>query len=424
LDNLTHTLAGLLVAEAVVQARARSGEPLASFRTAAYVSSVLVNNAPDLDFLYAGITERPIGYLLHHRGHSHTVPVGLAIGLATAAVVNAIARRRRWPWCSSDRLALLAICCLGPLVHVAMDFSNNYGVRPFWPVYAGAFYGDAIFIVEPFFWAVAVPPLFFAAHTRLARFVLGAVLVLGLALCWTVALAPEDARLVVPSMAAAVTVVAMASTLAAWQLGPKARIGFAVATSWVVAALFFAVSSHVRARVGRSPVLAARAVRDIVITPVPANPFCSTALVVATEGDDYVVSRATVATVPALLGPERCPKAADGNPTAPLSPMASLPTRGVAWKDEFRAPLRELSDLARTNCQVAALVKFLRVPYWVETGGGDLVVGDLRYDRQKGLDFSDVRIDKNPTRCPRAVPAWIPPRSDILPFTRDLVRAP
>ena len=87
MDNLTHTLAGLLLAEAAVQARSRHGEPSAPFRTAAYLSSAFVNNAPDLDFVYAGITERPFGYLLHHRGHSHTVPVGLAIGVPPGYVV-------------------------------------------------------------------------------------------------------------------------------------------------------------------------------------------------------------------------------------------------------------------------------------------------------------------------------------------------
>jgi inner membrane protein len=413
LDNLTHTLAGLLLAEAAVQARARWGEPTATFRAAVYFSSVVVNNAPDLDFLYAGITERPIGYLLHHRGYSHTAPVALAIGLVTAAVVIAIARRRRWPWTRADLVTLLVALCIGPFVHVAMDFSNNYGVHPFWPAYAGTFYGDAVFIVEPFFWAVAIPPLLFAARTRIARFVLGAVLVLGVAACWMVALAPQDMRLVFPSMAAAVTFVALLSTVVAFRVGPKARVGFGIGASWAIAAIFFFASSAARAKIRSSPFMAGRTIHDVVITPFPANPFCASALVVTTEGDDYVVRRAKIATFSSLPG-DRCPTAADGDPTAPLSLLAIPSEAGVSWKDEFRAPLRELYDLARDNCRAAALLRFLRVPYWVRTGDGDTILGDLRYDRQRGLDFSDVRIEKSPARCPEAVPPWIPPRRDIL----------
>jgi inner membrane protein len=418
LDNLTHTLAGLLLAEAAVQARARWGDPSPTFRAAAYVSSVFVNNAPDLDFLYAGITERPIGYLLHHRGHSHTVPVGLAIGLATAAVATALARRRRWAFTRSDRVLILALCCVGPFVHVAMDFSNNYGVHPFWPAYAGTFYGDAIFIVEPLFWAIAIPPLLFAARTRLARFVLGTVLALGVAACWAVALAPENLRLVFPSMAALVTFAALGSTLVAWRLGPKARIAFGIVASWIVAAIFFGASSSARAEVRGSPAMEGLTIHDIALTPFPANPFCANALVVTTEGDDYVVRRATVATFPALTGADRCPTAADGDPTAPLVPTAVPSTPRVRWKDEFRAPLRELSELVRNDCRAAALFRFLRVPYWVKIGEGDLILGDLRYDRGRGLDFSDVRIEKSPARCPGALPPWIPPRRDVLDRAR------
>jgi inner membrane protein len=414
LDNLTHTLAGFLLAEAAVQARARQGQPSATFRTAAYVASALVNNAPDIDFVYAGITERPIGYLLHHRGHSHTVPVGLAIGLATAAVTIELARRKSWAWSRADRIALLAVCCAGPLVHVAMDFSNNYGVRPFWPASCRTLYGDAVFIVEPFFWAIAVPPLLFAARTRVGRLVLAAVLVLGVAVCWMVTFTPETTRVVSPIMAAAVTITAAVSMLTAWRLAPGARIAYGFAASWAMAALFFGASSAARASIRSSAMAPGREIHDVVITPFPANPLCATALVVATEGNDYVVRRARVAAFPTVLESDRCPTAAFGDPTAPLSPIAADATAAVTWKDEFRAPLRELSDLARQNCRAAALFRFLRVPYWVEVGDGDIVLGDLRYDRQRGLDFSDVQIEKNPRRCPEAVPPWVPPRRDVL----------
>src|SRR5258708_37303503 len=86
----------MLLAEVAVQMRSRRDpQPSASFRTGAYLASVFANNAPDLDFVYARITDPPLGYLLHHRAHSHTVPVGIAIGVLTVLVVAAAARRWR-----------------------------------------------------------------------------------------------------------------------------------------------------------------------------------------------------------------------------------------------------------------------------------------------------------------------------------------
>jgi hypothetical protein len=41
------------------------------------------------------------------------------------------------------------------------------------------------------------------------------------------------------------------------------------------------------------------------------------------------------------------------------------------------------------------------------------VLGDLRYDRSPGLDFSDLPLDRA-APCPKRVPPWIPPRSDLF----------
>ncbi|HEX9295216.1 MAG TPA: metal-dependent hydrolase, partial [Polyangiaceae bacterium] len=208
MDNLTHTLAGLLMAEAAVALRARKGsEASRSWRTAAYLTSAVVHNLPDFDFLYTGITGGSLGYLLHHRGHSHTVVVASALGLLALAVVAVVARRRKFGWSRSDFGWLFGLCWFGPLVHIAMDFTNNYGVHPFWPLYDGWIYGDAIFIVEPYFWAIGIPPLIFAAEARTTKSIYALFLVLGVGLCWLVSVkdSPWGVRLIPPPMALGVT---------------------------------------------------------------------------------------------------------------------------------------------------------------------------------------------------------------------------
>ena len=73
MDNVTHAFIGAAMAECAVPQGASSRT-----RTILITAGVIAANAPDIDLLYTRITEAPLGYLLHHRGHSHTLP-GLAV---------------------------------------------------------------------------------------------------------------------------------------------------------------------------------------------------------------------------------------------------------------------------------------------------------------------------------------------------------
>ena len=146
---------------------------------------------------------------------------------------------------------------------------------------------------------------------------------------------------------------------------------------------------------------------------MPANPLCFTAIAVALRGDNYIARRATVATWPALFPGPSCPDTEERS-TAPLASSTAADTPHVFWRGQFVAPLHRLIQLYRENCQAAALLRFLRAPYWLEEDDETLVLGDLRYDRNPGLDFSDVRIERRPSFCPSAVPSWTPPRRALL----------
>jgi inner membrane protein len=416
-DNLTHALAGMLVAEAAVQLRSDGGKVPAraasgssslsavSWRSAAYVVSVAGNNLPDLDFLWSGITARPFGYLLHHRGHSHTVPGALVGALLLAGAVIAFTHWRRAAWSRSDYCSMFALCLAGPLAHIAMDSSNNYGVHPFWPLYRGWIYGDAVFIVEPFFWAAGLPPLVFAARSAITRSALLAFLALGVGSTFFVRFVPAP-------MALLLALLALGCAGAAWRASPPFRALFGVGLCLAVAASFFAASrtavSAVRSALGHESELF-----DVVVTPMPANPLCFMVLTVERHGGDYVARRATVATWPALFPHSSCPDTEE-RATASFAPSSAADTAHVRWRGDYVAPFSRLAALYRDNCQAAALLRFFRVPYWVDGDDGTLIFGDLRYDRSPGLDFSDARIERWPTSCPSAVPSWTPPRHDLL----------
>ena len=62
MDNVTHALVGAAMAECAVPRGA-----LARTRTVFIAAGVVAANAPDVDLLYTGLTEAPLGYLLHRR---------------------------------------------------------------------------------------------------------------------------------------------------------------------------------------------------------------------------------------------------------------------------------------------------------------------------------------------------------------------
>jgi inner membrane protein len=159
----------------------------------------------------------------------------------------------------------------------------------------------------------------------------------------------------------------------------------------------------------------AERVYDLALSPLPANPFCWTAISVATDPqDNLVLRRATLAPIPALLKASACPSMATAG-TAPMSAMDEPDTEGLRWNGRFKAPLAQLRELAAERCEVRALLRFVRVPYWTTAPGNKVaIVGDLRFDRDERLDFADMAVPDGPSTCPPFVPPWIPPRSDLL----------
>jgi inner membrane protein len=411
LDNLTHSLVGLLAAEVVVRVRERRQPPLAGWtRSAIYVASIVGNNLPDLDLSYSRISGKAFGYLLHHRGYTHTVPAAVVFALLTMAAALWLAKRRTEPLARSDGWLLFGVALVSPLLHITLDFANNYGVHPFWPVYDGWFYGDSFFILEPSFWLVIIAPLAFSQRSKAFRVLLWLVLGAALAALWYRPFVPR-----------AIAVGLSASTLVllalARRMSPSSRLMLSLSCFAGLVLAFVLGSRLAKAAASEQARAAFPSAQelDIVATPTPANPFCWGVILVEREGADYLVRLGKVATLPALLTVDACPDDRNAQPTAPLSPLHVGSGARVRLTAEYRAPLGELGDLARERCEVRALLRFARVPYATSLAADRTrVVGDLRYDRNPGLDFADVRLSPVQGGCPPYVPPWLPPRTDLL----------
>jgi inner membrane protein len=410
MDNVTHSLAGLLLAESALRLRAqRSGvEPSPRYRVVAALSSMVAANLPDADLFYTGVGADRLVYLLHHRGHTHTLP----IAVVGAALLWAIAWLI-WRWHAraapprEDARWLFGLLLVSTLSHLVLDWTNSYGVHPFWPFDNRWRYGDAVFIVEPWFWVVAVPTLFLASTRRVARGLLALVLLLGLVLAWRV-------HQVTTGAALALTAGAVASVVIARALRPATRAAAAVA-AWVAVTLIMATGS------ARGRATALRAVReadpsaevlDVVVTPLPANPLCTTVITVERSGDTYRVVTARVRGTASLGHVSRCGARDGGGPMFRVSSRQS--TRTVQWDTEWTAPHAELAALARESCGALAALRFMRVPAWRALNDSTVMLGDVRYGGGSGNGFSDVSVPRRSAECPDAVPAWTPPRADLL----------
>jgi inner membrane protein len=143
MDNITHSLMGLTMAKAGL-------ERLSPMATAV---CVITANAPDADIL--ALIGGRWAYLHHHRGITHSIVGTLTLALLIPSLFYlvdlALARFKRRP----IRIrfgGLLLASLVTSATHPLMDWTNNYGVRPLLPWSGQWFYGDLVFILDPWLW--------------------------------------------------------------------------------------------------------------------------------------------------------------------------------------------------------------------------------------------------------------------------------
>jgi inner membrane protein len=152
-DNVCHTLLGAACA------RAGFVQPT---RFAA-VTSMVAANLPDVDVLVF-VTDVPS--VAFRRGWTHGVLAQAILPLALTGVMVWAGRSRWLQRANSEPPAfapLLVLSYVGVLSHVFLDYLNNYGVRLLMPFSHRWFYGDALFIIDPWLW------LLFAAAVMAGR---------------------------------------------------------------------------------------------------------------------------------------------------------------------------------------------------------------------------------------------------------------
>jgi inner membrane protein len=114
---------------------------------------MIAANLPDLDVL-AYATDTPAVAL--RRGMTHGMIAQALLPVVFTAIVL-IFDRWRPPVRGGQRARatpLLLLSYIGVLSHVGLDWLNNYGIRLLMPYSNRWFYGDAVFIVDPWLWLI------------------------------------------------------------------------------------------------------------------------------------------------------------------------------------------------------------------------------------------------------------------------------
>ena len=148
-------------------------------RHAAYTTLAMVVAAelPDIDTLWS--LRGPVAGFEHHRGITHTF---LGVPIEAAAVVVAIYILHRWrishskrPTAAPIRWGLLYLFTLLALLsHLLLDYTNNYGLRPFFPFNTHWYAASIVFIFDPLIFALLLGALLVPGIFRLVGSEVGA----------------------------------------------------------------------------------------------------------------------------------------------------------------------------------------------------------------------------------------------------------
>lgn len=149
MDNLTHSLVGALLGQAGLKKKTGLAMP----------ALIIGANLPDVDaaclFWLEGVEH--VGF---RRGITHGPPAMVVLPLILAGILYGFdrwqAKRGKRP---EGRLPvnfkwLFLLSFIGCLTHPALDWLNVYGVRLLEPFSSQWFYGDTLFIIDVWLWAL------------------------------------------------------------------------------------------------------------------------------------------------------------------------------------------------------------------------------------------------------------------------------
>ncbi|HJV74391.1 MAG TPA: metal-dependent hydrolase [Noviherbaspirillum sp.] len=407
MDNISHSVVGLATGELVHRSlpQEADGDRQNLRRRLLLLSCWLASNFPDLDLFLTPLLPEPLGYLLHHRGHTHTLLYAIPQALFLWATLWLLwpSARKLLKESAAARSGVIISVCLGFTLHLLMDYLNSYGLHPFHPFDSRWLYGDMVFILEPVFWIAFGVPMAMTVRRPALKIAL-LVLLFGAPLFFTIR------EYLAWGSLAALALIGVVPGAIQHKAGAKGRQGLVVAFCMCLG--FIGVQGVAS---GQARHLIAESVRakdpsselvDVSLSSFPTNPLCWA--FVSVERNDgagsYALRRGILSLAPDMLSTAECPASLSGD-----LPQ-NAPSRAIAFVSQENGKLDMLRKLKDSNCYFKAWLRFARAP-----SVNDTEASDIRFSSSPRGNFTTLNFAKfSGKECPRFVPEWDFPRSDLL----------
>ena len=367
MDPIAHSLVGASLSET----------RLGRLTALATPTLLLAANAPDIDIVSTAMgRDFSLGF---RRGWTHGVLAMAVLPLVLVGLIlladHVFTKLTREPR-KARAAPLIVLSYIGVLTHPLLDWLNTYGIRLLMPLDGRWFYGDALFIIDPWVWLLIGTAVVLAntqsVVSRTAWLILGIAVT---AFVTGVAAVPAVAQWIwVTGLVAIVGVRIWGG--AQHQLPRVATVGLACLTLYIAAMVAGSrLASH-----QASDWLAQRGkIGSVVMAgPFPSNPFARDVVVVDERHYRFLELN--------WLHPDRFKVAGPPIPRGPSGPVI---------------------DAARSASHIRGFLTWIRFPaYSVETltDGFKVTIRDVRYTRLERLSLGTVivELDRNLTvRPPR-----------------------
>lgn len=272
MDNLTHSLVGLAAAKAGL-------ERLSPGATAV---CLLAANAPDADVAVLLFADRWT-FLQYHRHITHSL-LGVLILALLLPLLFWLGDRLIAKWRSRPPQVRLKGLVLASLIvsatHPFLDWTNNYGVRLLLPWSSKWFYGDLVFIADPFIWLLLGSVVFLLTARRKWQLVFWGIV--AIVLTYLVMSTSAERGLAHASLLKIVWFAAITSLVLAYRFGAAERWGRRLAWSaFIILAVYWMGLGVMHSLALKEIQFAAAAigntkgesVTDMAAMPTLANPF-------------------------------------------------------------------------------------------------------------------------------------------------------
>ncbi len=396
MDNITHTAIGGLFTEAVYQTiRKKSGDN-PKLRRNLHILSAFSSNFPDFDLLLQLVDSSSLGYLINHRGYTHTV-LGVLIEFLFIFLIFKFIFKKSFSLKTLPSITL--VISFGLLSHIGLDFMNSYGVHPFWPINNEWFYGDALYIIEPLLWITVATSLFHIIKRGYFKYFF-----LGFSL-----FSPLIFSVIGFSSWINTFFVSLFSIFLFFYLKNKTLLRIAkegLIFSLLIICIFALQSTHTKTNLKLSLSKLAKGYKliDIKTSPLPSNFMCWRFLGTFINKSQYRVYSGVYSPLKFFL--KSCPllKSRDG-----VLPNLKLKnTDHIKYNGLYTQPIQTLKNAYSLNCKTAAWFTYARVPFFFKK-----TLHDLRYSIRSKKGFAHLNLSAKED-CPILSSPWTPPRKDVL----------